>query len=281
MRILIYSPNAGIGDGIILTGRINAIRKKYGNSIIIDILSNKKYAIGFQDLNITNSIFHMRELKGKPIQIKMMQSGLLKKLAKNKYDLLYNVQHKRSNFHKYVLETIAPKEVREGRPEETLPYSFYCDNRLRGIARERVIKNTGYINNFVVINGKTSRGNLNKENISFIEKEVIKLGYNPVIIGRDFIGTLHEVGGLISIAELLISVDTSLVHIASALNKKVLGIYADTPYLIQYVAPDGVEFKIVKNLYPAKNENSADFNDLDEFQFIDALKYLLRNEISA
>lgn len=69
--------------------------------------------------------------------------------------------------------------------------------------------------------------------------------------------------------DLLISVDTSLIHIASAVGTNVIGIYANSPRFIKGYPPRFIKYKIVTQ----KEESKKDY-ELHNFEIKDIFKAL-------
>ena len=84
--------------------------------------------------------------------------------------------------------------------------------------------------------------NLNKDNIKILPKTK----------------NIFEIASYIKYSDIVVSVDTSLIHIASAYNKKILGFYMDDNSTIEYAKPNCDNYFIVKSKYKER------IKDLDQ-----------------
>lgn len=81
---------------------------------------------------------------------------------------------------------------------------------------------------------------------------------------------IFEIASYIKYSDIVVSVDTSLIHIASAHNKKILGFYMDDNSIIEYAKPNCDNYFIVKSKYKEKIE------DLNLKEIIKKLEKLLK-----
>lgn len=89
-------------------------------------------------------------------------------------------------------------------------------------------------------------------------KLIEELNFSNVYLSYDT--TIWDAAALISKADVIISPDTSIVHIASALEKKIVSIYVDDLHFISYWKPNCDSFTIVTPSRTLKNHDIKGFN---------------------
>lgn len=236
---------------------------RYINRIFFAIKNRNKYdvVISFENGINTFHLFWLKILNGKFLMslnkkekygIKEKDIKIVDWYFKDKFEILKKFEA--INYNKKYKIYIGPYEesaknfFANSKPNVIFNYIGSIDNKVLKAKEVKEILNLLGREDINIFVSSTPKKYLETQ-------EIIKS------IGRENIKVLpktkniFEIASYIKYSDILISVDTSLIHIASAYNKKVLGFYMNNDNIIKYATPNCDNYFIVKSKYKKKIEN--------------------------
>lgn len=227
-----------------------------GNLGIFARFINPKFIIGYQGSGLENIL----DLEGGyTAEIKEKENIL---------NLLKNIPNFKLKNNEYKYEIILPKykEIEDKIKEEldkskiNILFNFEGNNEERKIIEENVIKILKILTNekrkkiYLI-----SPPNCEKK-IENIKQMILKENLNNIVVINE-INDFFHIGYILKNMDIVISVDTSIIHLASIFVEKIIGIFYEYPIIKNQFLPDGKENIVVRS--KGKNLNNINYAELE------------------
>lgn len=236
---------------------------RYFNRIFFSLKYRNKYdiIISFEKEINTFHLFWLKLLNGKYLMslpkkekygIKKETIEIIDDYFKDNNDILkkLKINNFSSKYKVYLgpYEELAKNFFDDDKPNIIFNYIGSTDNRvLKNAEIKEILNLLGKEQANIFVSSTPKKYLETQEIIKSIGRENIKILPKTK--------NIFEVASYIKYSDILISVDTSLIHIASSYNKKIIGFYLNDNELLEKVKPNCDDYIIIKSEYEDKIVN--------------------------
>lgn len=228
-----------------------------GNLGIFARFINPKFIIGYQGSGLENILdldgVYTAEIKEK----------------ENILNLLKNIPNFLLESNEYKYEVILPKyeEIEDKIKEEldksqiNILFNFEGNNEERKLTEENVIKILK-----ILTNKKRTRVYLisppnGEKKIGNIKQMILKENLIDIVVMNE-INDFFHIGYILKNMDIVVSVDTSIIHLASVFVEKIIGIFYEYPIAKNQFLPDGKESIVIRS--KGNNLNDINYDELEQ-----------------
>lgn len=191
------------------------------------------------------------------------------------YDKLFNTQEEMVNYlglnlynKKIYLPEYCIEKNKEYLQKNEIKIIFNTEGNSRAIERKKIIEILKLLDENI------------KEKIKIISTPQRRMEIEKILCENNFINvellpetSFYDAVYFIKNCEILISPNTSLIHVASVYNKKILGIYSNVKWHIELWRPKIENYELV--ISEIETEDTDDLGEIDSRKVLIALKNLM------
>lgn len=228
-----------------------------GNLGIFTRFINPKFIVGYQGSGLEN-ILDLEGIYDTEIKEKENILNLLKSIPNFKL---------KNNEYKY--EIVLPKDKKiENKIKEKLDkskinvlFNFEGNNKDKKLIEENVIRILKILTNKKEIKIYLISPPNSEKKMENIKQMILKENLNNVIVINE-INDFFHIGYILKNMDIVISVDTSIIHLASVFIEKIIGIFYEYPIVKNQFLPDGKESIVIRS--EGNNLNNINYNEFEK-----------------